>query len=174
MIDIYKIGETLVAVSEIKASASLSRRRLESQAVRSILDEIAGKTVSLDHDDNGAPLIKGWNVSISHSRLLAAVAIDAHTKVGIDAEEWRPTLERVKARYLSADELGIFTTPNQLLKAWTIKEAVYKIVGSAAVDFANTIAIDASMRSALCLGLVFEIRSLDIGDTHISLAKPLY
>lgn len=171
MIKQFNIGSTLVAMSEINALTSSSRRRHECEVVRSILDKIIGSDAALDHDATGAPRIKGVNVSISHSRKLAVVAIDPYNPVGIDAEEWRPTLARVKAKFLSPSELNLFSSSVQLLRAWTIKEAVYKIAGPESVDFANSISINSLMNRAAFRDQKFEIFTLDHGETFISLAK---
>lgn len=167
----YNIGTTLVATGEIIASSPSSRRKDEREAVRRILDEIVGANVVLEHDATGAPKITDYNISISHSRKLAVVAIDPYEKIGVDAEEWRPTLSRVKSKFLSVEELGLFVTDNQLLRAWTIKEAVYKIVGQEATVFSEAIAINPTMSHATCLNTMFSIYAFDVGDTFISLAK---
>lgn len=171
MINKYKIGSTLVATNEIILSSPSSRRRNECEAVRCILDDLVGSAVPLDHDSSGAPKIKGYNISISHSRKLAVVAIDPLHRIGVDAEEWRPTLSRVKSKFLSAEELELFVTNDQLLRAWTIKEGVYKIVGTEATFFSESIVIDPSMSSATCANTLFSVYTLDIGDTFISLVK---
>lgn len=171
VINKYNIGTTLVATGEIIPSSSSSRRTDERQAVRRILDEIVGANVALEHDATGAPKITGYNISISHSRKLAVVAIDPCEKIGVDAEEWRPTLSRVKSKFLSAEEVRLFVTNDQLLRAWTIKEAVYKIVGQEATVFSESIAINPPMSHATCLNTTFSIYAFDVGDTFISLAK---
>lgn len=69
-------------------------------------------------------------ISITHSRDLVAVAVaPAGCHVGVDAENTGRDrqLRRVAPRFLSPDQLPLWgATPESLLRAWTIKEALYK------------------------------------------------
>lgn len=69
-------------------------------------------------------------ISITHSRDLVAVAVaPAGCHVGVDAENTGRDrqLRRVASRFLSPDQLPHWgATPESLLRAWTIKEALYK------------------------------------------------
>ncbi|MDE6265897.1 MAG: 4'-phosphopantetheinyl transferase superfamily protein [Muribaculaceae bacterium] len=83
---------------------------------------------SLRHDADGAPFLadSGLNISISHSRHEVAVGWSPTVRIGIDAESPRPALQRVAPRFLTPRERRHYTTLPHLLRAWTIKEAVYK------------------------------------------------
>lgn len=164
------IGTTSIGIMPIPADSSLPRRQREKAAVAELLQRMLGHEANLSHTSEGAPLLPDYHISISHSRDLAVVALDAVRPVGIDAEEMRPQLQRIKERFLSPQELQSFTTPRQLLTAWTIKEAVYKIAGAVAVEFRKAITIAPDMRSAHCLGRLYAIHTFDHGDTRISLA----
>lgn len=163
-------GTTAIGIMPIPADISLLRRQREKQAVERLLRRMLGHDAELTHSSSGAPLLPGYHISISHSRDLAVVALDAVRPVGIDAEEMRPQLLRIKERFLSPQESQVFNTPQQLLTAWTIKEAVYKIAGAAAVEFSAAINIAPDMRSAQCLGSRYAIHTFDHGATRISLA----
>lgn len=166
----FTIGTTAIGIMPIPADASVPRRQREKLSVALVLRRMLGHDVEVAHDSDGAPHIPHYNISISHSHKLAVVAIDAVRKIGIDAEEMRPQLLRIKERFLSPRELSMFTTPGQLLTAWTIKEAVYKIAGASAVEFRTAISVSPDMRSASCLGRKYAIHTFDHGDTCISLA----
>ncbi|MDE7153670.1 MAG: 4'-phosphopantetheinyl transferase superfamily protein [Muribaculaceae bacterium] len=115
-------GDTLFA--ELQNSA----RRREKQLTLLLLRKLAGSEVVLRHDPDGAPLPigEGQHVSISHSGHEVAVALSDSPYIGIDVESPREALRRVSSRFLSRREQEYYTDLNQLLRAWVIKEAVYK------------------------------------------------
>lgn len=170
MISEYTIGTTSIGIMPIPDDPDVPRRQRERDTVSLLLRRMLRKEARLTHTPTGAPLLDGYNISISHSRLIAVVALDALRPVGIDAEEMRPQLLRIKERFLSPVELSVFTTPIQLLTAWTVKEAVFKIAGAEAVEFRSAVAIAPDMLTADCLGRTYAIHSFDHGDTRISLA----
>lgn len=167
-----RIGTTLLAWMPIVDDEALSRRDRETMAVHQILRHIGFDPETLAHDENGAPKMPGTHISISHSRRLAVVAVDPERPVGIDAEEWRAALHRVAPRYLSSTELATFTAQRALLRAWTIKEAVYKIAGGAAADFRAAIAIASDMHRATACGRTYMTETSDAGQTLITLVYP--
>lgn len=106
----------------------LPHRQAEQQAVARILaDEFPG--VPTGRHPSGLPWIEGAYISIAHCRDTAVVAV-SDTPVGIDIEYPRPQLARVATRFLSPAEQQAYTTPAQLLSAWTAKEAAYKAIHS--------------------------------------------
>lgn len=164
------IGTTAIGIMPIASDVSLPRRQREKAAVACLLRRMLGHDVALTHTPDGAPVLPGINISISHSREVAVVALDPLRQVGVDAEEMRPQLQRIKERFLSPRELSVFTLPDQLLTAWTIKEAVYKIAGAAAVEFRSAISVASDMLSAGCLGRQYAVHTFDRGHTRISVA----
>lgn len=128
-------GPIRIAIVPVEAAGRAERRHAECQAVAACFDELRPadpdipQYSSLSHDPHGAPVLPGWQLSITHSRAVAAVAICRQGQspaFGIDAEEWRPTLLKVKQKYLSPTELARTLDDCALLRLWTIKEAVYK------------------------------------------------
>ncbi len=120
------------------------RRQREVCAVARLATAALGAGVSIEHNADGAPFVPGCDkpVSVSHSRLLAALAVGSqpHSRIGIDAEEMRPQLARVAPRVLSNSELAMYSRlPDGLLRAWTLKEALYKAAGIKGLDFASDI-----------------------------------
>ncbi|MCD8387814.1 MAG: 4'-phosphopantetheinyl transferase superfamily protein [Bacteroidales bacterium] len=147
----------------------LSRRQREREAVGRILEEIAAPGATVEHNADGAPIVKGIPyISITHSQRLAAVATSDTGPVGIDAEEWRSALERVKTRFLSAEELEWC---DDLLLAWTIKEAVYKASGIKGLT-GPEISISPDYASAFAAGITYKITTYMEGPTRISIAEP--
>ena len=90
------------------------------RAVDRLIARAAGPQARVIHDPDGAPLLVGLplNISISHSRNFAAVAVDADCRIGVDIEEPRlEQLQRVISKFLNPDELPVWG--NELLRAWT-------------------------------------------------------
>ena len=125
MIETLRIADTLIGIAPIPAGERGTRRERERAAVQAIADQLLGADAAIGHDEHGAPTIPNGYISVSHSRSQAAVAINANTRIGIDAEEWRDALRRISPRFLSEAETQ-WASDEQLLTLWTIKEAVYK------------------------------------------------
>jgi len=64
--------------------------------------------------------------------------------IGVDVECPNDKIQKIYTRFLSNVEqkdLSNGKNINQLLLAWSVKEALYKIIGKEAVDFANQLRI---------------------------------
>lgn len=139
-VEILHYGSTTVGLMAIdRSQPARQAERIAAQAVASFL---LGRDVTIDHHSDGAPLIAdypGW-VSISHSRSTVAVAIDPERAIGIDIEELERAarLPKLAPRVLTASEIAIYASPEELLRAWTLKEAAYK-AARAGVDFLHDI-----------------------------------
>lgn len=175
MIDFYLIENVKIGMMPISEGENLTRRQRERSAVSQILTTMLGADYSIGHNQDGAPIImKGGapvpsvSISVTHSQKLAAVAI-GEDAIGIDAEEWRPALLRVKSRFLTLEETE-WVTVEQLLPAWTIKEAVYKAAGQRLLA-GPEIHISRDFLSASALGVCYKLHHLSVGDTHFCLAK---
>lgn len=123
------------------------RRKREIVASHLLIKEIFGESVTITHDENGAPLLDGAQgyISISHSATEIAIAVDPHRPIGIDIENWRDQLIKVKSRFLSQKEMEVYATPQLMLKAWTIKESVYKVAQSPGISLADDIMLPLSI-----------------------------
>jgi 4'-phosphopantetheinyl transferase EntD len=135
-----------VYVQPIDSHDDLPRRQAEREAVAHIVRTVFGNTAAIDHDENGAPRLTAADfsgyISITHSRRYAAVAIDYRAPIGLDIEEPRQQLGRVAPRVLSAAEMAVYSaTPEGLLQAWTLKEALYKAALTPGLDFREQIAL---------------------------------
>jgi phosphopantetheinyl transferase len=117
------------------------RRKREIVASHLLIKEILGENVSIAHDQNGAPILVGAQeyISISHSATEIAIAINPHCPIGIDIENWRDQLIKVKSRFLSQKEMEVYATPQLMLKAWTIKESLYKVAQVPGISLADDI-----------------------------------
>lgn len=129
------------------SNSSSARRKREIIASHLLIKEIFGEGVTITHDENGAPLLNGAQgfISISHSATEIAIAINSHHPIGIDIENWRDQLIKVKSRFLSQKEMEVYATPQLMLKAWTIKESVYKVAQSPGISLADDIMLPLSI-----------------------------
>ncbi len=140
---VLNIDSTIVAIAPILSDYE-NRRSAERETCRQLVAELVGvPDVTIFHNDDGAPFIDelSVNLSVSHSRSIASVAIDRSAEIGIDIEEARvEQLERVAPRVLSDSELAYYKSiPDGLLIAWTLKEALYKAAGVVGADFRRDI-----------------------------------
>lgn len=148
----------------------LSRHSRETSVVNSILMK-AAEGCTLSHEPSGAPVLTGFDgyISITHSRLTAAVGFCAEAPIGIDVEGFRTQLRNVARRVFSDEELKrIGDDPALLLEGWTIKEAVYKAAGIPGLRFREDIILPAGEgKPAHASGKVFSIRTatLPTGET---------
>lgn len=104
------------------------RHEAEHSAVMRLVARVFGPDARYLHHPDGAPYVDcaDRDISVSHGARRALLAVSRRGSVGVDIEQWRPQLQRVSSRFLSPDEQTRYTTPEQLLQAWTAKEAVFK------------------------------------------------
>ncbi len=126
-------------ISSVKSDS----RKAEILSTRLLVRDIFSPDAVIGHNPDGSPFIENLkvNISISHCKGLVAIASHPSLKIGIDIERWRNTLLKIKPRFLSANEIKHYTTPDELLWAWTAKEAVYKAAGCEGIDLANGISL---------------------------------
>lgn len=110
-----------------------SRHEAEREAVMRLLAKRFGSGTELLHDADGAPAVSGssYRISISHCAGMAAIATHPTLRIGIDIETARPQLMRVRHKFLTEQEVDRYRSIDELLWAWTAKEAVYKAAGIA-------------------------------------------
>ena len=154
-------------------------------AQKSAVGRLAGFTlgdgVSLSHRADGSPMADGVGreISVSHCAGMAAMAVGADKRIGVDIETPRATLRRVARKFLSEQELKAWTSDADLLRAWTIKEALYKAAGRQGVDFANEVVLPEKSSSTgavvMANGAVarFELKSAAYGGGCVTLAVPI-
>lgn len=135
--------------------------RVQWLASRFALQQVA-KAVDLDvHKDHfGKPHLVNDSrfISISHCQGYAA-AIAAEAPVGIDVEIVNPRVQRIKDRFLSAQEQSLLgPTDEALMRAWSAKESVYKMHGEKKLLFKEQ--------------MVIEAQDLDTGQMQVRLILP--
>lgn len=135
---IWQIGEVpdeppCPAGVDLSGLHSPSRRR-EVQAVYALLAYMTGRNdLVIGHDDTGRPVLKGWQMSISHTRGWAALIMSRSKHVAIDIEYMSDRVSRVADRFIRKDEqrgsLGC-----QLIN-WSAKETVFKYLSEEHLEY---------------------------------------
>lgn len=130
---------------EIRQISNPKRLR-EFLMVRLLLQHFFSDNRIVVYNEEGKPRIpgSGFELSISHCSKKAAVILHPQRNVGIDIEKRGRNVQKVVRRFMSNDEQSDFAdTDNSdaLLLIWSAKEALYKIIGKDAFDFAASFRI---------------------------------
>ena len=108
-------------------------RKLEKLAVHALLQEMTGlSNPIINHNPDGRPIFEGWEISVSHTRGMAAVILRENddnnlsslSPVAIDIEYISDRVSRITSRFLRPDEET--STLLQQLVCWCAKETAYK------------------------------------------------
>lgn len=134
-----------VDVEEFSKLVSDKRRR-EYLGVRVALKQMLGIEKQIVYDAEGKPALfdESYHISVSHSANWIAVIAHPTRTVGIDIEVPTEKMKKLFKRFLNETEqkeLSNGENLTQLMLAWSGKEALYKIIGIEAVDFANQLHI---------------------------------
>ena len=158
---------------------SSQSRRTERLAWRLLLRSVL-PTAQIEYHSSGKPEIKNnqYNhISVSHCQDFVAVAI-ATKPCGIDVERYDRNFERVKSRYMTAEEQSLSADEHWAAVVWCAKEAMYKMAGREGVDFKRDMQIISAeppvgfVRGrwhlvAHLLGERVELQGIHIDDDHI-------
>ena len=143
MIEIFKYYDITLGITPIEADPGRTRTEREHAAVGAIIARFFGVDARIGHRDTGAPYLVGRediSLTVSHSRDYAAIAFSTRRTIGVDIEQWREQLVRVAPRVLSESEMAIYgVSSDLLLRAWTMKEALYKAALTPGLDFRRDI-----------------------------------
>jgi phosphopantetheinyl transferase len=98
------------------------------------------------YDDFGKPCLNSGShyISVSHAGEYAAAVCSDKFPVGIDIEQLKDRIERVKERFMLPGELASISAQNRLEHLyiyWCGKEALYKLIGKPELDFRRDIHI---------------------------------
>jgi len=114
-------------------------------ATRKIL-ALENSNYKITYDINGKPSLNSkYNISISHSHEIAAIAISNNSKIGLDVQLKESKIFNIQHKFLNPSEkLNIGENPslNILTMIWTSKESIYKAIGLKGTSLSNNIIID--------------------------------
>ncbi|MFV0390989.1 MAG: 4'-phosphopantetheinyl transferase family protein [Paludibacteraceae bacterium] len=122
-------------------------RKREFLAIRVALKQaLGGIEKEIEYTYDGKPELKdGSNkISFSHCQNSVAVMVHPRSEVGIDIEVPTQKLEKIHTRFLGKSELEEYRKTNSLdylRVVWSVKEALYKIIGETAYNFAEQLQI---------------------------------
>ena len=113
-------------------------------AVRKIL-HLENPCYKIRYDESGKPFINSdLNISISHSKCMAAIVFSEHNLAGIDIEHKQNKIIRIKNKFLNDSEKlenEYQYNVDNLTMMWTAKESIYKALGIKGVSFSDNIII---------------------------------
>lgn len=134
--------EQLPAPAHVDLSAFHSPRRkretlTEYLLLKELTDDFKEPTddprLVIRHNEDGAPLVDGYHISLSHTEGWAAMILSETHKVGVDIEYVSERVNRVASRFIRRDEQQ--STLAERLIAWCAKEAVYKFFTEQHLEF---------------------------------------
>jgi phosphopantetheinyl transferase len=97
----------------------------------------------ISYNINGKPFIENGYLSISHSKNVVAISHSSSHKVGVDVEHYNPKIRRIKNKFTSETEVANLDLTNEvnLTTVWSVKEAVYKMLGIPGISFKNSLRV---------------------------------
>lgn len=120
-------------------------RKLEFLAVRVLLREMLQmlgcseaqiqRIGNIGHNSAGKPLLKGYNISVSHTKGYAALILSKSREVAVDIEYYSDRVKRIASKFLRKDEKAIDL--DALLVHWCSKETVYKLFSEDNLQYAD-------------------------------------
>jgi phosphopantetheinyl transferase len=127
---------------ELKKSNILREQFL---ATRKLL-ALENSNYKIIYDINGKPsLNSNYNISISHSHEIAAIAISDNSKIGLDIQIKQNKIFNIQNKFLNKSEksnIGDDPTVDILTMVWVSKESIYKAIGLKGISFSENIKID--------------------------------
>ena len=176
--ELLERGATEEELQSVEGISSQSRRA-ERLAWRLLLRSVL-PTAQIEYLSSGKPEIKNnqyHHISVSHCQDFVAVAI-ATKPCGIDVERYDRNFERVKSRYMTAEEQSLSADEHWAAVVWCAKEAMYKMAGREGVDFKRDMQIISAEQPvgfvcsrwhlvAHLFGERVELQGIPIDDDHI-------
>lgn len=124
-------------------------RKKEILAVRALLYEMTHEESSkrISHEPSGKPLLKGYFISISHTKGYAAVIMSKTRNVALDIEYVSDRVSKIVDKFIRSDEDS--STIEVQLKNWCAKETVYKYFSEEDLQYSEMRLHDLSSSHAL-------------------------
>ncbi|MGZ3883892.1 MAG: 4'-phosphopantetheinyl transferase family protein [Bacteroidia bacterium] len=150
MLSIRKISESsslaLLDLALYAAQEGLSAKRdIERNGTLFLLKALLNEPVELAYNAEGKPYLagSGLHISISHSHDRLAVIADTRGPTGIDIEQIRDKVLRIRTKFLNRKELKCAgDNVEKLITYWACKEALYKINSLRNIDFVAHLQVD--------------------------------
>ena len=122
------------------------KRKLEFLSVRLLLKEFTGSENGIYYNSDGTPshVDDKFKISISHTNGYASLIMHPSANVGLDIEQKRDKVVRLKHKFLAPEELENIDKENELehlLLHWSAKETMFKMMGERDVNFISDLHI---------------------------------
>ncbi len=125
---IWKMDEALDSIPrprQIDLSQYKAQRLREKLTEYLLLRELTKRDdLVIAHDKDGAPVVDGFHVSISHTKGWAAMILSRSHRGGVDMEYMSDRVDKIASRFMRDDERQ--DTVEGRLVTWCSKEAAYK------------------------------------------------
>jgi 4'-phosphopantetheinyl transferase EntD len=121
-------------------SYKIEHRKLEFLATRCLVKEILDINPEIDYRQSGKPVLSNsvYNISISHTKNFAAIALSKNNNVGIDIEYPSDRVCRVYKRFISPEEHTFIPNGKETeyyTIIWCLKETMYKLFDEKSIIF---------------------------------------
>lgn len=130
------VNQDLLCFSAQLNAMKSATRRLEYLSVRHLLSKMLGYIPEIKHNADGKPFLpEPINISITHTKGYAAVALSQSMTVAIDMEYRSDRVRRIASRFLRPDEMPLST--EAMLLCWCAKETLYKLHSADKLSFSD-------------------------------------
>ena len=155
-VGIWHITESVEVLMKMKVFASKDLRQLNSFSYehrkkewlvsRILAEKILSGNAEIIYDEHNKPFLKNSkkHISLSHSHNLLAVIID-DKETGIDIEQIKPNVLRIKEKFMSDAELKAIAKGHreeELTLYWCVKESLYKLYGKKKLTFKENLFVE--------------------------------
>jgi 4'-phosphopantetheinyl transferase len=121
------------------------KREIEKRGAVFLLKNVLNKPCVLEYTPGGKPYLKdeAIHISISHSHQMLAIICDTATPTGVDIEQIRDKVIRIRRKFLNKKELACAgENVEKLITYWACKETLYKINDLPRIDFVKHLAVE--------------------------------
>jgi phosphopantetheinyl transferase len=131
-----------------KENPALSRRETEKNGTLFLLKQLFPlHSPALHYTEKGKPYVSDYpgGISISHSHDLLAILADEEEKyTGLDVEQVRDKVLKIRHKFLSENEKQFIPEKNVIMHimAWCAKETLYKIHSEGMLDFIGNLVLE--------------------------------
>lgn len=136
-IGIWQLTESIDQLKEVVVvplSFRSEKRLKEELGVYALLAAMTGNDqLIIQHEASGKPVLKGYHISISHTRGWVSIILSADYRVGIDIEYYSDRVSKVADRFIRDDEQR--DSLGQQLINWSAKETVYKLFSECNLEY---------------------------------------
>jgi len=119
--------------SKIESFGSISRKK-EYVTTRILLQNMLGKGIRIENNEEGKPFLinSNFDISISHSKEYVGIMLGQNYDLALDIEYLSDRVYRITQKFLSSDEMSNISEADKQLhiyQHWCAKECLIKLYG---------------------------------------------